>query len=123
MKSIDNKKARTLDGKGLIDVNNFRKVNMTNITHFAQGKQVQVSEHQLSRLLDLIKLANKAFSELNALSYAARDQLDKNSIAHTLMGLALEKSSQLKDECMEELEFFKECSPQLVEVFAKELVA
>ena len=27
----DNKKAQTLDGKGLIDVNNFRKVNMTTI--------------------------------------------------------------------------------------------
>ena len=31
MKSIDNKKARSLEYKGLIDVNNFRKVNMTTI--------------------------------------------------------------------------------------------
>lgn len=31
MKSIDNKKARSLENKGLIDVNNFRKVNMTTI--------------------------------------------------------------------------------------------
>lgn len=122
MKSTDNKKAQNF-GRSGFSVVNKGILTMNNITHFAQGKQVQVSEHQLSRLLDLIKLANKAFSELNALSYAARDQLDKNSIAHTLMGLALEKSSQLEDECMEEFEFFKECSPQLAEVFAKELAA
>lgn len=31
MKSTDNKKAQTFDGQGLIDVNNFRKVNMSTI--------------------------------------------------------------------------------------------
>lgn len=31
MNTTDNKKAQTFDGKGLIDVNNFRKVNMTTI--------------------------------------------------------------------------------------------
>ena len=31
MKSTDNKKARSLENKGFIDVNNFRKVNMTTI--------------------------------------------------------------------------------------------
>ena len=123
MKPADNKKAHNFGEQGLIDVNNFRKVNMNNITHIAQGKQVQVSEQQLSRLLDFVKLARIAFTELNALSYAVQGQLDKNTVAHTLMGLALEKSSQLEDECMEEFEFFKECSPQLVKVFAEELAA
>lgn len=122
MKPADNKKAHDFGEQGL-NVVNTGILTMNNITHIAQGKQVQVSEQQLSRLLDFVKLARIAFTELNALSYAVQGQLDKNTVAHTLIGLALEKSSQLEDECMEEFEFFKECSPQLVKVFAEELAA
>ena len=95
---------------------------MNNIAQFTQDKQVQVSEQQLRSLLEFIKLANEAFLELNALSYAVRDRLDKNTIAHTLMGLALDKSSRLGDECLEEFKFFQECSPELAVKFAEDLV-
>lgn len=122
MKSTDNKKAQTFDGQGLIAVNKGI-LTMSNITQFSTDKQIQVSEHQLRRLLEFINLANSAFTELNALSYAIQDRLEKHTIAHSLTGLALEKSSQFKDECMEELEFFKQNSPQLVSTFSEELVA
>ena len=63
MKSIDNKKAQHLQATGLIAVNKGI-LTMSNITHFSKGKQVQISEHQLLRLLESIRTAKFRFAEL-----------------------------------------------------------
>lgn len=118
-----NKKAQTLDGAGLIDVITKEVNDMTNITQFSQGKQVQVSEHQLRRLLGFVNSANNTFNELQALTSVIAEKSDDYSIAQTLARLASSIANNFSDECSEEFDFFKECSPQLVSTFAEELAA
>ncbi|WP_338562563.1 hypothetical protein [Acinetobacter sp. KS-LM10] len=119
----DNKKAQNLDGTGLIDVITQDVNNMTNITQFSQGKQVQVSEHQLRRLLGFVSVANIAFNELQALTGVIAEKSEDYSVAQTLARLASSLANNFSDECSEEFDFFKECSPQLVSTFAEELAA
>ena len=97
--------------------------NMTNITQFTQGKQVQVSEHQLRRLLEFVNTANNTFNELQALTSVIAEKSDDYSIAQTLARLASSIANNFSDECAEEFDFFKECSPQLVSTFTEELAA
>lgn len=61
---IDNKKAQTLDGEGLIDVNNLRKVNMSslalnfnevNFTPVQQNGQIWLTAGELARALGYAK--------------------------------------------------------------------
>ena len=96
---------------------------MTNITNFQQGKQVQISEHQLLRLLDFIRVANNKFGELQALTGVIAEKCDEHSISQTLARLASGIANNSQDECLEEFEFFKEQSPQLASIFAEELAA
>ena len=50
---------------------------MSNITHITEANQVQISEHQLLRLLESIRTAKFRFAELQARSqvycYASRE--------------------------------------------------
>ena len=96
---------------------------MTNITNFQQGKQVQISEHQLLRLLDFIRVANNKFGELQALASVIAEKSSKHSTAETLARLAFGIANNSQDECLEEFEFFKEFSPQLASLFAEECAA
>ena len=96
---------------------------MTNITNSQQGKQVQISEHQLLRLLDFIRVANNKFGELQALTGVIAEKCDEHSISQTLARLAFGIANNSQDECLEEFEFFKQYSPQLASLFAEELAA
>ena len=96
---------------------------MSNITHFSKGKQVQISEHQLLRLLESIRTAKFRFAELQALAGVIAEKSSKHSTAETLARLASGIANNSQDECLEEFEFFKEYSPQLASLFAEELAA
>lgn len=96
---------------------------MSNITHFSKGKQVQISEHQLLRLLESIRTAKYRFAELQALAGVIAEKSSKHSTAETLARLASRIANDSQDECLEGFEFFKEFSPQLASLFAEELAA
>lgn len=124
MQLIGIKKPLTiLADEGALNVVTKEVNNMTNITQFTQGKQVQVSEHQLRRLLEFVNTANNTFNELHALTSVIAEKSDNHSIAQTLARLASSIANKFSDECSEEFDFFKECSPQLVSTFAEELAA
>ncbi|GEM_PF-2142975 len=96
---------------------------MSNITHFSKGKQVQISEHQLLRLLESIRTAKFRFAELQALASVIAEKSSKHSTSETLARLASGIANNSQDECLEEFEFFKEFSPQLASLFAEECAA
>ena len=96
---------------------------MSNITHFSKGKQVQISEHQLLRLLESIRTAKFRFAELQALASVIAEKSSKHSTAETLARLASGIANDSQVECLEEFEFLKEHSPQLASLFAEELAA
>ena len=96
---------------------------MSNITHITEANQVQISEHQLLRLLESIRTAKYRFAELQALAGVIAEKSSKHSIAETLARLASGIANDSQDECLEEFEFFKEHSPQLASLFAEELAA
>lgn len=108
--------------QGLVAITKDVK-HMSNITHFSKGKQVQISEHQLLRLLESIRTAKYRFAELQALAGVIAEKSSKHSIAETLARLASGIANDSQDECLEEFEFFKEHSPQLASLFVEELVA
>lgn len=118
-----NKKAPESWRSRSFDVVNKEILTMTNITQFSQGKQVQVSEHQLRRLLEFVNSANNTFNELQALTSVIAEKSDDYSIAQTLARLASSIANNFSDDCSEEFDFFKKCSPQLVSTFAEELAA
>ena len=84
---------------------------MSNITHITEANQVQISEHQLLRLLDSIRTAKFRFAELQALAGVIAEKSSKHSTAETLARLASGIANNSKDECLEEFEFLKEHSP------------
>lgn len=123
MKSTNNKKAhQILADRGLIAVNKGI-LTMSNITQFSTEKQIQVSEHQLRRLLDFVNVANSKFSEVQVLADVIAEKSEEYSANQVLARLASSISLAFCDECLEELDFFKENSPQLVSTFSEELVA
>ena len=96
---------------------------MNNIQHITQGKQVRVSEHQLRRLLEFVSVTSAKFNEIQALTSVVAEKSAECSIAQTLARLASGIANDCCDECLEEFDFFKEHSPELVEVFSEELAA
>jgi hypothetical protein len=108
--------------QGLVAITERCK-HMSNITHFSNGKQVQVSEHQLLRLLESIRNAKIRFAELQALAGVIAEKSSKHSTTETLARLASEIANISEDDCLEEFKFFKEFSPQLASLFAEELAA
>ena len=108
--------------QGLVAITKDVK-HMSNITHFSKGKQVQISEHQLLRLLESIRTAKYRFAELQALAGVIAEKSSKHSTAETLARLASGIANDSQDECLEEFEFFKQYSPQLASLFVEELVA
>ena len=108
--------------QGLVAITKDVK-HMSNITHFSKGKQVQISEHQLLRLLESIRTAKYRFAELQALAGVIAEKSSKHSTAETLARLASGIANDSQDECLEEFEFFKEHSPQLASLFAEGLAA
>lgn len=123
MKLTDNKKAPDSWRKRSFSVVNKGILTMSNITHFSKGKQVQISEHQLLRLLESIRTAKFRFAELQALAGVIAEKSNKHSTAETLARLASGIANDSQDDCLEEFEFFKEFSPQLASLFAEELAA
>ena len=108
--------------QGLVAITERCK-HMSNITHFSKGKQVQISEHQLLRLLESIRTAKYRFAELQALAGVIAEKSSKHPTAETLARLASGTANDSQDECLEEFEFFKQYSPQLASLFVEELVA
>ena len=123
MKSTDNKKAPESWRSRSFSVVTIGNVTMSNITHITEANQVQISEHQLLRLLESIRTAKFRFSELQALAGVIAEKSSKHSTAETLARLASGIANNSQDECLEEFEFFKESSPQLASLFVEELVA
>lgn len=96
---------------------------MNNITQFTQDKQVLVSEQQLRNLLGFISAANHKFNELQALTSVVAEKSEDYSAAQTLARIASGMANNFCDLCSDELNDFKQLSPELVKIFAEELAA
>lgn len=96
---------------------------MSNIPQFTQGGQVQINEQQLRNLLGFISAASHKFNELQALTSVVAEKSDDCSVTQTLARIASGMANNFCDLCSEELNDFKECSPELAVKFAEELVA
>jgi len=96
---------------------------MTNNTQVSKGKQIQISEHQLRRLLEFVSIAKSKFNELSTLTRVITEKTESCSTNHTLSCIAFDMATNMSDECLSEFQFFKEFSPELVADFAEELAA
>lgn len=123
MKSTDNKKAPESWRSRSFSIVNKGILTMNNITQFTQDKQVLVSEQQLRNLLGFIGAANHKFNELQALINLVAEKSEDSSTAQTLARLASGIANNFCDLCSEELNDFKQHSPDLVKIFAEELAA
>ena len=119
----DNKKARTLDGKGLIDVITKEVNNMSNITHIADGKQVQISEHQLKRFVDFINNAEESFNSLEVMVRLIMEKSEQHTTAYTLASIIWDKLDDWMTMCHEEVRHFKQHSPKAASLVLKECAA
>jgi virulence-associated protein VapD len=122
MNLINNKKAQNLDGTGF-NVVTIGNVTMSNITQFSQGKQVEISEHQLERFLDFIDSAEDGFNSLQTLVRLIMEKSEKHTTAYTLAAITWDKLDDWMSACHEEVKFFKEHSPKVAKAVAKEFVA
>lgn len=122
MKSTDNKKAQTFDGKGLIDCQQ-RNINMSNITHITEANQVQISEHQLGRFVDFINNAEQSFNDLQTLVGLIMEKSEKHTTAFTLASITWDKLDDWMTECYRELQYFEQHSPKVAKLVLKESVA
>ncbi|MDM1757205.1 hypothetical protein HX127_06350 [Acinetobacter sp. 256-1] len=96
---------------------------MNNITQFTQDKQVQVSEQQLRSLLQFVGAASNVLDQLQVLASVIAEKSDDFSTAQTLARIASGMANNFCDLCSEELNDFKEHSPELAKSFAEELAA
>jgi site-specific recombinase len=122
MKSIDNKKAQTFDGKGFSVVNKGI-LTMSNITHITEANQVQISEHQLERFVDFINNAEEGFSALETLVRLIMEKSEKHTTAYTLAAITWDKLDDWVSACHEEIGYFKQHSPKVANLVLKESVA
>lgn len=123
MRSIDNKKAQTFDGKGLIGVITMEVNNMSNITHIADGKQVQISEQQLERFVDFINNAEESFNSLEVMVRLIMEKSEKHTTAYTLASITWDKLEDWMTMCHEEVAHFKQHSPKAASLVLKECAA
>ncbi|MFB5706615.1 hypothetical protein [Acinetobacter radioresistens] len=122
MKSTDNKKARSLENKGLIAVNRGI-LTMSNITHITEANQVQISEHQLGRFVDFINNAEQSFNDLQTLVGLIMEKSEKHTTAFTLASITWDKLDDWMTECYRELQYFEQHSPKVAKLVLKESVA
>lgn len=122
MKSIDNKKARSLENKGFSVVNKGI-LTMSNITHITEANQVQISEHQLERFVDFINNAEEGFSALETLVRLIMEKSEKHTTAYTLAAITWDKLDDRVSACHEEIGYFKQHSPKAANLVLKESVA
>lgn len=122
MKSIDNKKAQTFDGKGFSVVNKGI-LTMSNITHITEANQVQISQHQLERFVDFINNAENGFSDLQTLVTLIMEKSEKHTTAYTLASITWDHLNKWVDECCEEVAYFEKHSPKAAKLISQESVA
>lgn len=123
MQSIDNKKAHQILADRGFSVVTIGNVTMSNITQFSQGKQVEISEHQLERFLDFIDSAEDGFNSLQTLVRLIMEKSEKHTTAYTLAAITWDKLDDWMSACHEEVKFFQEHSPKAAKAVVKELVA
>ena len=123
MINFDNKKAPESWRMWSFRVVNKGILTMNNITQFTQDKQVLISEQQLRNLLGFIGATSHKFNELRALTSVVAEKSDDFSTAQTLARIASDMANNFCDLCLEELNDFKQHSPDLVKFFAEELAA
>ena len=123
MITTDNKKAQTFDGQGLIGVITMEVNNMSNITHIADGKQVQISEQQLERFIDFINNAEESFNSLEVMVRLIMEKSEKHTTAYTLASITWDKLDDWMTMCHEEVAHFKQHSPKAASLVLKECAA
>ena len=123
MITTDNKKAQTFDGQGLIGVITMEVNNMSNITHIADGKQVQISEQQLERFIDFINNAEESFNSLEVMVRLIMEKSEKHTTAYTLASITWDKLDDWRAMCHEEVAHFKQHSPKAASLVLKECAA
>lgn len=123
MKTTGTKKPCPTTNLNKVICANTGRLTMSNITQFSNDKQIQVSEHQLRRLLEFVNITEQKLLEVQTLIRVIAEKSEAHSTAKTLAHIASGITMDYREECGEELEFFKTNSPQLVSTFVEELVA
>ena len=111
MKSIDNKKARSLENKGF-NVVNIGILTMNNSKPINGQGQVQLSD-EIARLSLFADCTKKTAEELQALLICALQRVDKHSTEHKLISVAFKLLSDLRDDCITEGEFVESNTKEL----------
>ena len=93
--------------------------NMSNITHIADGKQVQISEQQLERFVDFINNAEESFNSLEVMVRLIMEKSEKHTTAYTLASITWDKLGDWMTMCHEEVAHFKQHSPKAASLVLK----
>ena len=96
---------------------------MSNITQFTQDRQVLIGEQQLRSLLEFVNATSSTLDQLQVLASVIVEKSADYSTAQTLARLASGIANNFCDLCSEELNDFKQHSPELAKKFAEELAA
>ena len=91
------------------------------VTQIVAEKHIAIKSHQVSRLLAFINMAHKSFQELQTLATLIGEKSEAHTTAHTLSAITSDKLDQWQEYCDDELNFFREFSPELIAEFDKEL--
>ena len=120
----DNKKPLTiLADQGALNVVTKEVNNMSNITHIADSKQVQISEQQLERFVDFINNAEESFNSLEVMVRLIMEKSEKHTTAYTLASITWDKLDDWMTMCHEEVAHFKQHSPKAASLVLKEYAA
>lgn len=96
---------------------------MSNITHIADSKQVQISEQQLERFVDFINNAEESFNSLQVMVRLIMEKSEKHTTAYTLASITWDKLDDWMTMCHEEVAHFKQHSPKAASLVLKEYAA
>ena len=96
---------------------------MSNITHIADSKQVQISEQQLERFIDFINNAEESFNSLEVMVRLIMEKSEKHTTAYTLASITWDKLEDWMTVCHEEVAHFKQHSPKAASLVLKECAA
>lgn len=124
-KTPDNKKPCSPPRSQGLNTTNHHKgsISMSNITHIADGKQVQISEQQLERFVDFINNAEESFNSLEVMVRLIMEKSEKHTTAYTLASITWDKLDDWMTMCHEEVAHFKQHSPKAASLVLKEYAA
>ena len=120
-KTPDNKKPCSPPRSQGLNTTNHHKgsISMSNITHIADGKQVQISEQQLERFVDFINNAEESFNSLQVMVRLIMEKSEKHTTAYTLASITWDKLDDWMTMCHEEVAHFKQHSPKAASLVLK----